>query len=108
MWVMIWSGLDPFLHVSPSILTKQVKYLEKVLGKKLLYRTTRRLQLTEAGEVYLVQAKKILEQVENAKDIVLAIDKEPHGQLIIGFPSVFNSVFPLHQLAFIFRKMPKN
>ncbi len=61
------------IHVSPSILTKQVKYLEKILGKKLLSRTTRRLQLTEAGGVYLVQAKKILEQVENAKDIVFGL-----------------------------------
>lgn len=95
------------IHVSASMLTKQVKYLEKILGKKLLYRTTRRLQLTEAGEVYLIQAKKILEQVENAKDVVLAIDKEPHGQLIIGFPSVFDSVFPLHQLASFLEKYPK-
>lgn len=95
------------IHVSASMLTKQVKYLEKILSKKLLYRTTRRLQLTEAGDVYLVQAKKILEQVENAKDVVLAIDREPHGQLTIGFPSVFDSVFPLYQLASFLEKFPK-
>lgn len=94
-------------HVSTSMLTRQIKQLEKLLGKKLLYRTTRRLQLTEAGKVYLIQAKKILEQVDNAKDVVLAIDREPHGQLIIGFPSVFDSVFPLHQLASFLEKYPK-
>jgi DNA-binding transcriptional LysR family regulator len=102
-----FSSASRSTHISTSVLTKQIQRLEVFLEKKLLHRTTRRLELTEAGKVYIVYAKKILQEVDQAKDIILDIDQEPHGQITIGIPSFFESVFPMDQLRIFLGKYPK-
>jgi len=79
------------INVSTPVLTKQIKWLEQLLGTTLFHRTTRRIQLTEAGELYLVHAKKILQQIQQANQDVISLDQEPHGKLTIGLPAAFDS-----------------
>lgn len=95
------------IHISTPVLTKQIQWLERSLGKKLLQRTTRRLELTEAGKIYLEHVKKILQQVHQAKDEVLNLDHEPHGTLTIGIPTAFNSMFLTKQFHKFLDKYPK-
>lgn len=94
-------------HISTPVLTKQIKWLEEYLGKQLLHRTTRRLQLTEAGKVYLPEAMKILQQVNESQAAILELDTEPHGIVTLGFPSIFDSMFPVHQLKTFLMQYPK-
>jgi len=52
------------LHLAQSALSQQVRRLEGELGVELLNRTTRRVELTEAGEITLGRATRVLSEVE--------------------------------------------
>ena len=56
------------LHMAQPPLSQQIKQLEDELGVTLLQRTTRRVDLTQAGETYLVRVRAILEAVDAAGD----------------------------------------
>ncbi|MFJ6321906.1 MULTISPECIES: LysR family transcriptional regulator [unclassified Rhizobium] len=58
------------LRLSPSAVSKLVTRLEERLGTRLLVRTTRSLQLTPEGEIYLEKARAILADIQEAERIV--------------------------------------
>jgi len=58
------------LKLSPSAVSKLVTRMEDRLGTRLLVRTTRALQLTPEGEVYLRRAQKILAEIEETEQLV--------------------------------------
>lgn len=72
--------------ISQSTVSKQINDLEKQLQAKLFSRTTRRLFLTEAGELFYEQAKSILEQYAMALGDVLDTRQTPSGTLKIATP----------------------
>ncbi|PKF48776.1 LysR family transcriptional regulator [Enterovibrio nigricans] len=74
--------------VSPSYISKQMAYLESVLGVRLLQRTTRSISLTQAGEQYLVQCQQILEHVSVAEANLTELKGAPSGRLRISFSSI--------------------
>jgi DNA-binding transcriptional LysR family regulator len=55
------------LNVSAPGLTMQIKVLERALGVELVNRTTRSFKLTNAGAVFLEEAKATLVQAEKAQ-----------------------------------------
>ena len=65
------------LHMAQPPLSQQIKQLEDELGVALLRRTTRRVDLTPAGEAYLVRVRAILQSVEVAGDA--SSDASPDG-----------------------------
>ncbi len=95
------------LDVSTSTLTGQIKHLESLLKKKLLNRTTRHIELTEAGEIYLMHVNKILADIENAQGAVNSIETEPHGRLIIGIAGAFYSQYFIKHFKKFLQKYPK-
>lgn len=58
------------LRLSPSAVSKLVTRIEDRLGARLLVRTTRRLELTPEGEVYLDRARRILSDIAETERIV--------------------------------------
>ena len=60
------------LRLSPSAVSKLVTRIEDRLGARLLVRTTRRLELTPEGEVYLDRASSILAEIAETERIVSA------------------------------------
>ncbi|MET0100983.1 MAG: LysR family transcriptional regulator [Sedimenticola sp.] len=74
------------LGVSKSVVSKQVSHLEKHLGVQLLQRTTRRLHLTQAGEVFASYTQRIMSEVREAEQSVLPLQSEPQGRLRISAP----------------------
>lgn len=58
------------LRLSPSAISKLVTRIEDRLGARLLVRTTRRLELTPEGEVYLGRARRILSDIAETERIV--------------------------------------
>ncbi len=58
------------LRLSPSAVSKLVTRIEDRLGARLLVRTTRRLELTPEGEVYLGRARRILTEIAETERIV--------------------------------------
>lgn len=74
------------LGISKPVVSKQVSLLEQHLGVQLLHRTTRRLNLTEAGEVFASYSSRILSEVHEAEQSVLPLQSEPQGRLRISAP----------------------
>ncbi|MDR6290271.1 MULTISPECIES: LysR family transcriptional regulator [Inquilinus] len=74
------------LAMSPTLVTKHVAALEERLGVKLLYRTTRKVTLTEAGKRYLEGAERILADVEEVEAATGADHADVRGILRANVP----------------------
>jgi DNA-binding transcriptional LysR family regulator len=61
------------LHVAQPAISRQIKNLEDELGARLFVRTPRGMRLSPEGEVFLVHARAILEQVSDAREAVTAL-----------------------------------
>lgn len=89
------------LGISKPVVSKQVSQLERHLGVQLLHRTTRRLRLTHAGEVFASYAQRIMSDVREAEQSVLPLQHEPQGRLRISAPeSLAMSLLPEVLLSF--------
>ncbi|MFD7408224.1 LysR family transcriptional regulator [Streptomyces sp. NPDC059866] len=73
------------LHVVQSALSQQIKQLEKELGTTLFTRSTRRVELTEAGRHLVTYARSILVEVERAQDQMSLLATGQAGRVSIGF-----------------------
>jgi DNA-binding transcriptional LysR family regulator len=74
------------LGVPKSKLSRRVAELEGRLGVRLLQRTTRKLSLTEAGEVYHRHAVAMREEAEAAEQAVAVVQNEPRGTIRVTCP----------------------
>ena len=81
-----FSQASRHLHISTPMLTNQIKRLEESLGKKLLHRTTRYVALTEAGEIYLIRARKILTEIQDAQKRNLPLGNKASRRIETGHP----------------------
>lgn len=77
------------LELSRSVVSKYVTRLEDRLGVRLLNRTTRRLSLTEAGQVFYERSRRGLQEFEEAETEVSHLQEEPRGVLRINSPMSF-------------------
>ncbi|MNM23860.1 HTH-type transcriptional regulator DmlR [compost metagenome] len=77
------------LSTTASVLSRAVARLEMRLGRQLLQRTTRRLGLTEAGRLYLEQARSAFAQFEDAERDVLGQDGELAGRVRLSVPTTY-------------------
>lgn len=73
------------LHISQPPLSQQIRQLERELGTRLLARTTRRVDLTEAGRAFYDDAVRVLADVDAAAARVRALGEGLTGRLRIGF-----------------------
>ncbi|WP_437849610.1 LysR substrate-binding domain-containing protein [Sorangium sp. So ce363] len=80
------------LGLTSSSVSKQVARLEERLGAQLLRRTTRRVSLTEAGNLYAERTDRILSDIEEAQRAVADLDGTPRGTLRISAPTVLGSI----------------
>lgn len=74
------------LGIAPSSVSRQINDLEDDLGARLFARTTRKLSLTEAGQVYYERASSIINAVDEAK-LALSQLGAPSGILRVTVPS---------------------
>jgi DNA-binding transcriptional LysR family regulator len=71
-------------HVVQSTLSSAVRALERELGSELLARSSRRVELTEAGRALLPAARRALAAAEEGRDAVAAVRGLLRGRLAIG------------------------
>jgi DNA-binding transcriptional LysR family regulator len=81
------------LGISKSKVSKQVAQLEASLGVRLLSRTTRVVQATEAGELYYERCLEMLRIAEDAQGILSSIQEEAIGRIRISVPVSFGKEF---------------
>ncbi len=73
------------LFIAQPPLSQQIQQLERELGVSLFARTSRRVQLTAAGEAFLTEARQILRGVEHAAGAAQRAAVGETGRLAIGF-----------------------
>jgi DNA-binding transcriptional LysR family regulator len=72
------------LHMAQSPLSQAIRQLESHVGAKLFDRTTRRVELTPAGEALLTDARRILDAVDTARTRVALVGSGSTGMLRVG------------------------
>ncbi len=80
------------LGLSQPSISRQVNMLEESLGVRLLQRTTRRLSLTEAGQIYYDKARQIQRDVHEAGQSISGFKDKPSGLLRISAPYTWADV----------------
>ncbi|MHC0064965.1 LysR family transcriptional regulator [Nostoc sp. UIC 10890] len=75
------------LHIAQPPLSQQIRQLEEELGFELFHRTKRKVQLTEAGQVFLGEVQQIMRQLQQAIEIGRQTSRGEIGQLVVGFVS---------------------
>jgi DNA-binding transcriptional LysR family regulator len=73
------------LNIAQPPLSRQIQQLEEELGAALFERNHRRIRLTEAGEVFLRWAKRILDDTDLAMQEIQRMGRGEQGYLSIGF-----------------------
>ncbi|MFQ3265750.1 MAG: DNA-binding transcriptional LysR family regulator [Colwellia sp.] len=96
-----------FAGLSTPALSKKITKLEAELGVQLLYRTTRRLSLTEAGKTLYQHAKGINKQVSEAIGAVGSLTEELSGLIKITVPTISGELFLAEIIAEFCQQHPK-
>lgn len=77
------------LGFTPSAVSKRVARLEARLGVSLFSRTTRKVQLTEAGEEYFERCSGGLNTIAEAGEVIARFGEMPQGMLRVRVPQAF-------------------
>lgn len=77
------------LRLSPPAVTRAIAALEQHLGARLLHRTTRSVRLTDVGERFLADSRRILMELEEAEAAARGAHVEPQGLLSITASMMF-------------------
>ena len=72
------------LHLAQSALSQQVGRLERELGTELLVRARRRVELTEAGELALTRATRVISEAEALRSELEELRGLLRGRLVVG------------------------
>jgi DNA-binding transcriptional LysR family regulator len=92
--------------VPNSTLSRRIGALEKAIGLRLLHRTTRKVELTEAGQVYFEQCRRIVDEARTAHEQLGAILAQPSGVLRASLPVDFATLYLAPLLADFARRHP--
>jgi LysR family transcriptional activator of glutamate synthase operon len=87
------------LHVAQSALSQQVAKLERELGVELLKRTTRRVEVTEAGHVVLERARRAMAEADAIHEDLDALRGLVRGSLRIGGVPPVSGLHPAKLIA---------
>lgn len=77
------------LGIPQSTLSRRMTDFEKSLGLQLLTRTTRKVELSEAGRYYFERVLPIVEEIRRVHDEMGGIRERPHGVLRVSLPVDF-------------------
>jgi len=88
-----FAGAARLLNISPPAVTRAVAALEEHLGVKLFNRTTRFVRLTEAGQRYFEDARRIIAAADEADEAATGINAEPKGHLVVTAPVLFGRLY---------------
>ncbi|HCH5092504.1 TPA: LysR family transcriptional regulator [Vibrio parahaemolyticus] len=75
-------------NLTNSVVSKRMARLEEEIGAQLLYRTTRKLTLTEAGKVLLHSAKNVKQATQEAMDAVAGFGENVSGHIKMSVPTI--------------------
>lgn len=83
------------LRVSPPAVTRGIAELEARLGVVLFHRSTRAVTLTDEGNGFLTNARRIINELDEAERQLSGSQSSPHGQLYVTAPVAFGRLHVL-------------
>lgn len=89
-----------------STLSRRISGLEKAIKLRLLHRTTRRIELTEAGQLYFERCKRIVDEARLAHEQLGEMLAQPSGVLRVSLPVDFATTFLAPQMIEFSRRYP--
>lgn len=92
--------------VPNSTLSRRISALEKAIGLRLLHRTTRRVELTEAGQLYYERCRRIVEEARLAHEQLGDMLAQPSGVLRASLPVDFATIYMAPLVAEFARQYP--
>src|SRR5260370_14586597 len=81
------------LKISPPVVTRAVSDLEAMMGVRLLTRTTRIVRITDVGERYASDCRRILADIAETEEAAAGTHRSVRGRLIITAPALFGRMF---------------
>src|SRR4051812_20633770 len=94
------------LNRSAAAITRAVAQLEARLGVRLLNRTTRAVSLTDAGERFLVGARRVLADLSEIEQAAAGLGAAPRGELSVTAPILFGRLHVLPIVTQFLRAFP--
>ena len=77
--------------LSATMISKHIHSLETGLNTQLLHRTTRKQSLTDSGQLYYRECKRILEDISNAENLIQTLENKPQGTVKINSPITYGN-----------------
>ena len=92
--------------VAVSSISRKIDALETELGFKLFNRSSRMIMLTDAGEQFLPRAQNILLELDDAKNAISALNKDPKGVLSVTAPASFGRLYVAPAMVTFLKRYP--
>jgi DNA-binding transcriptional LysR family regulator len=86
-------GAAEVIGMPNSTLSRRISALERAIGLRLLHRTTRKIELTEAGQIYFERCKRIVDEARLAHEQLGEMLAQPSGVLRVSLPVDFANIF---------------
>lgn len=86
-------GAGEVLGIPNSTISRRIAGLEKSIGLRLLHRTTRKIELTEAGQIYFERCKRIVDEARLAHEHLGDLLAQPSGVLRVSLPVDFAQTY---------------
>ncbi|CUI55779.1 LysR family transcriptional regulator [Achromobacter xylosoxidans] len=101
------SGASRVSGISLASVSRRISALEERVGTRLLVRSTRALRLTEAGQRYYAEAKRLLAEMDELESSMRIDAAEPSGRLRVTAPTLYGRVHLQPLLAKFLMQHPK-
>jgi LysR family nitrogen assimilation transcriptional regulator len=95
------------VHVAQPALSQHVRNMERDLKVDLLFRTSRGVQLTEAGERLVKRARQLIGDFDALKDVVRGDSAEPVGEVRFGVPGTVSQVLSARLIKETAKRYPR-
>ncbi|EML4806005.1 LysR family transcriptional regulator [Acinetobacter baumannii] len=89
-----------------STISRRISVLEKSIGLRLLHRTTRKVELTEAGQLYYNSCRRIVDEARIAHEQLGEMLAQPSGMLRVSLPVDFSVTYLAPLIAEFSRQYP--
>lgn len=93
--------------LSPTNASQRIQALEVELGVKLFHRTTRAVSLTHDGQVFIEHAKRILDDIEETRNVFKGDAEKVQGTLRIAVAASFGRLYVVPFVPELLRLYPK-
>ncbi|GMA08690.1 LysR family transcriptional regulator [Tetragenococcus halophilus subsp. flandriensis] len=101
------TGAAKQLHLTQPNLSRQLKTLEQETGKKLFYRGSRKMTLTDEGLFLKKRAEEIIELLERTETDITSFDETVHGEVFIGAAETHAMRLIAHEIQTLREKFPQ-